>query len=271
MIVDGMNFLHRARAGFQLGDNAVAFNFFRNLRALVEKFEPTRVYFCLEGHPKARHDLLPEYKANRLNEVGSKEDLEMVKFHRQVNEIVMLMATSFPVSLVRHADFECDDVVYNLIKRSSTTTDWVVVSNDSDFTQLLNEFKNVRLYNPMKKEFVEEPDYDYVVFKSLKGDGCDNIPGIPGIGEKTAEAIVNDEEALLTLLADHANADVYTRNYALIKLAEWTDEEAMEMTSSSPSRDWDNVKAKFEEWSFRSLLKEKTWEKFTSTFDPLFG
>lgn len=277
LVIDGANFLHRARAGFNLGEFPVVFNTFRNLRALIEKHAPTRVIFVLEGYPKKRYEMLPEYKANRKI-VGDPEDPEIAKkiaeqrsFFRQADLIVDLLTRHFPISVVRHPDHECDDVIYNLIKRGPTCTEWVVASNDTDFIQLLNEFKNVKLYNPMTKEFVETPDYEYVTFKALKGDGSDNISGLPGIGEKIAGDIVNDPDKLLELFTDPIMAEKFDRNYKLIKFMQWTDEEAMLMTSSSPIQDWEEVSKSFQKWSFKSLLKEETWKKFCETFEPLWG
>jgi 5'-3' exonuclease len=271
LIVDGHNFLHRARSGFQLGPHCVTFNFFRNLRALVERFKPTRLYFSLEGKPKTNLKLLPEYKANRKIEEDTPEFEKMKDFWRQKDLIVDLLSRHFPVSIVHHPDFEADDTIYNLIERSSTAVPWVVVSNDSDFTQLLNEFTHVQVYNPMKKEFFECPDFDYVVWKSLRGDCSDNIPGIPGIGDEKATAIVNDQTALYDLLQVKENADIFTRNHALIAFQRWSDEERILMTSSMPTKDWNVVATKFAEWDFKSLLKEKTWMKFNETIDSMWG
>jgi 5'-3' exonuclease len=268
LVIDGMNFLHRARSGFTLGDHAVRYNFFRNLRALVEQHSPTRVYFVLEGHPKKRYELLPEYKANRKVAVGTPEFEEMKKFHEQVDLAVNLLTQYFPVSVIRHPDYECDDVIYNLIKRSSTTVPWIVVSNDSDFTQLLDEFEHVKLYNPMKKEFVTKCDYDYVTWKALRGDPSDNVPGI--FSDARALELVNDPVALSEVFSNDEHAKAFTRNYALIKFPEWTDDERKLMTSSEPHRDWNAVGTVFSVWEFKSMLKEKYWERFTSTFDSLW-
>jgi 5'-3' exonuclease len=275
LAIDGMNFLHRCRSGFALGDVPVVFNAFRNLRALVEMHSPTRVYFVLEGHPKARHAVLPEYKANRYvdanDPVNEKKIAETKNFFRQVDLIVDLLSKHFPVSVVRHADFEADDTIYNLIKRSTSAVDWIVASNDSDFTQLLGEFPNVRLNNPMLKTFVEEPEYDYVVWKSLRGDGSDNIPGLPGIGDVTATKLVNDPEALTKLFSDPALAELFKKNHFLIKFHTWTDEETMAMTSSSPKKDWYAVSSAFAGWKFQSLIKEPYFRNYKTTFNPLFG
>lgn len=273
LCIDGHNFMHRARGGFQLGDYNIVFNFFRNLRALVEMHQPTRVHFVLEGYPKARYDVLPTYKANRV--VDQLEEPEKYKsladFHRQKELIIDLVVRHFPVTVLRHPDHECDDVIYNLVKRSSSAVPWVIASNDSDFTQILNEYDHVQVYNPITKALVETPAFDYVAWKALRGDGSDNIPGLPGIGDKTADELINDPDRLADLFKDKALAEQFSRNYLLIRFVTWSDEEAMGMTSSSPTEDWETVEAAFNAWGFKSILKEGTWEKFKSTFQPLWG
>jgi 5'-3' exonuclease len=118
---------------------------------------------------------------------------------------------------------------------------------------------------------VQAPPFDYVTWKALRGDGSDNIPGLPGIGDKTAEELVNDPEKLREVFKDKALAEQFNRNYLLIRFHTWSDEDAMKMTCSQPTKDWSAVAAKFEEWLFKSLLKEGTWQKYQATFDPLWG
>ena len=65
LILDGHNLIHRARAGYHRGDHSVTFMFFRSLRPLVEKMNPDKVYFVLEGSPKKRIATDANYKANR--------------------------------------------------------------------------------------------------------------------------------------------------------------------------------------------------------------
>lgn len=276
LCIDGYNFMHRARSGFQLGDHHVTFNFMRNFRALVEKMKPSRVYFVTEGRPKKRLEALPEYKANRVIEDDgtpetSKKIQEIRSFWRQKDDIIHLLESHFPVSVIRHPDFECDDVIHNLIRRSTSAVNWTVVSNDSDFTQLLNRFTNVTLYNPMTKSNVDEPPYDYVMWKALRGDGSDNISGIPGVGDKTAEELVSSPEKLKEFLKDEQKLELFIRNVDLIKFHDWTDEEAMHMTCSEPKKDWDAVAEAFRQRDFKSILKEGTWEKFKGTFENLWG
>jgi DNA polymerase-1 len=271
VIVDGMNFMHRARSGWQMGPAPVVFNFMRNFRALVDELKPDRMYFVLEGKARHRREVFAEYKANRKVEPGSKEAIEREKFFSQVTEVIELLKSNFPISVVRHPHFECDDTVYNLIKRSQPGINWTVVSNDTDFIQLLNEFENVKIWNPMKKAFVKGTEYDYVTWKSLRGDDADNIPGIVGIGDKKAEELARDGDALRQFLGGDSDAnDKFLLNFHLIKFATWTDDEAAEMTTSSPQKNWSPLRSTFEKYGFNSLLKEGAWNKFVGTFDTLW-
>lgn len=270
LIIDGMNFMHRCRAGFQ-APHSIVYNAFRNLRALIEVHAPTRVIFVLEGTPVKRLAISSDYKGTRAVEPGSIKELEMAPFYAQCEVTIDTMKRHFPISVVQHPGFECDDTIYNLIKRSSTAVPWIVASNDTDFIQLLNEFDHVSLYNMMTKEFVDKPAYDYVTWKSLRGDGSDNIKGLPGIGDVTATKLIDDPEALKKLFESNELANQFAKNYSMIKFHTWSNDEAELMNSSSPIRDWNAVEASFAGWGFKSIVKEPYWTRFKVTFDPLFG
>lgn len=272
LCIDFMNQCHRARSGFQMGPAPVVYNFFRQFKALVDEFKPNRIYVVLEGRPVQRYELLPEYKATRKVEESNPKYAELQRFFRQKDEIVELLSTRFPVSVVRHSTSECDDTIYNLIARSSTAVPWTVVSNDTDFIQLIQQYSHVKVWNPIRKEFLEAPiDYDYVTWKALRGDGSDNIPGIPGIGDKTAADIASDPDRLAMFLADPGNASQFSRNHELISFRRWTEEERMEMTSTLPEKNWDDVRAAFDSYGFKSMTKEEAWPKYVGSFESLWG
>jgi 5'-3' exonuclease len=147
-----------------------------------------------------------------------------------------------------------------------------VASNDSDFTQLLNEFPNVRLYDPMNKLFVERPDHDYVVWKALRGDKTDNIPPVEGFNDARAlEAASLQMEDLVELLGDLNLAEQFDRNLQLIKFHDMSGDELQQVSCSTPTRDWDAVIREFESMQFKSMLKDTYWPKFQAVFDPLWG
>lgn len=267
LVIDGMNFIHRSRAGMLIGDNPIVFNFFRSFRAIVDQFKPTRVYFILDGHAK-RKDTTPDYKANRI--IQDEEKLrEMQNVWRQKDIILKLLA-HLPVSVMCHPNHEADDLIYNLLLRSvQKTIPWIVASSDSDFTQLLHSFPHVQLYNPIKKEFVQEPEYDYVTWKALRGDASDNIKGIPGVGDKTATMLATNFENLTKFLEIEEHAKVFLRNAALIEFITFSDDELNEVLSSQPTFNAIELKKEFESYAFNSITNDKSWKKFVDTFSVL--
>lgn len=281
LFIDGHNFMFRARSGFQLGDYNVVYNFFRSLKALIDQFEPTRVYFTLEGHPKRRYEMLPSYKANRhmtIDPNATPEELAAVakrcksdEDYRRQQDVILDVLQNFPINVLRHPDFEADDLIYNVVANASSAIEFVVVSTDTDFIQMLQEFPNVKLYNPVQKKMVSAPGYDYATWKALRGDGSDNIPGLPGIGDKRAQELLDDPTSLRRLFEDKDSSLQFSRNLLLIKFPRWSSEEMMQMTSTTPTRDWDRVRKLFEQWAFKSMLKDAYWCKFQSTFDQLWG
>jgi len=271
LAIDFMNQAHRARSGFQLGPAPVVYNFFRQFKALVDQFKPSRIYIALEGRPVHRYEAMGDYKANRKVEADDPRAKELEKFFKQKDVIVDLLKKHFPVSVVRHPTSECDDTLANLIRRSSSAVPWVLVSSDTDFIQLLQEHDNLRIYNPVQKKFVEAPDYPYITWKALRGDPSDNIPGVPGIGDKTADKLASDPELLAEFITRPEVQPVFTRNYELIQFKEWSPEEVDLMTSSSPTKDWQIVKDVFEGYGFNSMVKDEPWHKFVSSFDNLWG
>lgn len=272
LAIDFMNAAHRARSGFLLGDYPVVYNFFRGLKATIDQFKPTRVYVALEGRPVKRKEMLTEYKANRIVEETDPKYTELQKFFKQKEVIVDLLGSIFPVSVVRHPTSEADDTIANLISNSTSSVPWTVVSTDTDFIQLLQQHNNVKLYNPVKKDYVSAPnEYDYCVWKSLRGDSSDNIPGIPGCGDKTAAKLASDPNELKEYLLRPENSDIFSRNYDLIRFSEWTEEERSLMTSSVPTKNWDVAKQMFSEMGFQSITKDGSWQKFTASFEHLWG
>lgn len=273
MVIDGYNFMHRARGGFNAGDYPVVFNFFRNLRALLERLPSDRILFVIEGVPKARIAAFPEYKANREIDPADAEALaQMASFHRQ-KAIILDLLRYFPITVVRHRDYECDDVIYTIVKNGPASTHYTVVSNDSDFTQMLDQFDNVDIYNPMLKEFVEQTPYDYVLWKALRGDETDNIPSLEaGLGDKTAADLVLTEGAMRDFLAEsEERQERFIRNVELIRLVAVDGDEGEGWESSEPVRAWKTVEAAFNKMQFASILKQPYWDRFVNTFDHLFG
>ena len=262
LILDGYNLLYRARhSRFHKKDvNSIIYAFFRSLRPIIEKMNPDVVSFVLEGYPRWRYDLLPEYKGNR-----KRDDSD--GFSEQKEKIISLLKQCFPLNVLRHPDHECDDVIANLVWQKEDDDECTIVSSDTDFLQL-SSLVGVRIYNPIKKSYFEPTEFDYVAWKSLRGDGSDNIPGFRGIGNKRALMLVENPVKLEEFLQVEDRRLNFERNRDLISLCEIPlFHESIHLYWTEPQ--WDILRTVFTEMKFFSIVNDKSWKKFTETFDNL--
>jgi DNA polymerase I len=261
LLLDGYNLIYRALSGFTKGDNYVVYNFFRGVRPLVDKYKPDIVYFVLEGNPKHRKSLSEgNYKSNRK----SKGD----HFHAQKASIISAVKEYMPFITIRHPDFECDDVIATLAMKHHDIGDkCFIISSDSDFIQLHNVC-DVTLYNPVKKKEIAKPAYDYVMWKALRGDPTDNIPGIPKVGDKTADKLMSNPELLKELLEDPIKRAIFDRNVNLIRLVDLRGaEDEMEINVQKLNKS--GLKDYFNELEFETITREKSWGNYIKTFERL--
>ena len=264
LLLDAYNLIYRARySGMNKGNNSTIFNFFRGIRPLVEKFNPDITYFVLEGRPKKRLEVSPDYKGQRV--YTDKDD-----FNRQRKEIISLVKEYFPFIVVKHDDFECDDIINHIAVNNHKEDRVTIVSSDTDFIQTISE--NINLYNPVQKKFLESTEYDYVLWKSLVGDKSDNIEGFKGIGNKKAQKLLSDSSMLENFLIKENNREIYNRNIFMIKFHELSSNEisTLQLHSLNDKPDWNNLKQIFVDYEFNSMTnKDKTWNNFVNTFNNL--
>jgi 5'-3' exonuclease len=261
LLVDGYNMLHRSRSGWNKGDNPIIYTFFRSFRSVVEKFRPDTVYFVLEGRPVKRLEMMEQYKAQRV--YHDKDD-----FQRQKKIIINTLKTQFPVHVVRHPHYECDDLLANLATVKHVSDECVVVSSDSDFYQLLQTHSKLKIYNPIRKKFIEVPEYDYVTWKALKGDASDNIPGFKGIGNKTASKIALNPDLLREFLECEKRNEKFMLNCEMIRFHDMT-EELDTIEASKCEASWPDVRSEFSKMKFFSITNDNFWPKFVDTFSTL--
>ena len=263
-ILDGYNLLHRARFGMKQGDNHIVYSFFRSLRPLIEEISPDITYVVLEGSPKKRLMLDSEYKANRKIDDDDPRAAEMKEFRRQ-KSIALDVLKSMPIEIVYHPDHECDDVIAHIVTDVHPQDQKVIVSSDTDFLQIFRMNNSVKIYNPVKKSYLAQPEYDYVMWKALRGDKTDNIPGIPGIGDVTAENLTRNPEALRTWIGENPSlVETLKRNISLVSF-EKVDGDKMEI--SHPEVNWEVVYDRFKEMGFWSIINQTSWSKYVKTFD----
>jgi DNA polymerase-1 len=166
-----------------------------------------------------RNKIYPEYKANRDE---TPEDLiPQFPLIRQATE-------AFDIPALELEGYEADDLIaaYTRLARAQGKK-VVIVSSDKDLMQLVGE--GVRMLDPMKGNFIEHKDViekfgvppeKVVDVQALSGDPTDNVPGVPGIGPKTAAQLITEYGDLETLLARAGEIKQPKRREALIENAE---------------------------------------------------
>ncbi len=207
-LIDGNSLLYRAYYAIRGLTNSqgvatnAAFGFLSGLRKLIEQEGPEYfgVVFDSKG-PTFRHSLYHDYKATRK---PMPEDLvpqvQMVKD--------LLKALRIPV--YAKSGYEGDDLLGSLaFQAPSRGVHAVLVSHDKDLYQLVNS--GTSIYHLMKENYLDEkavketfgvrPD-QVVDVLALWGDSSDNVPGVTGIGEKTAKALIIEYDSLDNLLAN---------------------------------------------------------------------
>lgn len=259
LVIDTYNMIHRARHSFIKGEHATIFNFFRSLKHEIVKHNAEKVYVIGEGCPHHRFALNEAYKGTR---VRTKDE----SFSRQKKEILRL-CRKLPITWLKHADYECDDVIAHVCTVKHATDDVTIVSTDTDFIQLL-EAQNVKLWNPIKKKYIDPWPVDYVMWKALKGDTADNVPGVQGIGEKRAFKLMEDLDTLRDFLeADPIRKEAYNSSYMQIKLANIdTTSEGWEVESCNFDESF--LFDKFTEYGFKTIIG-KAWSGWKSTMEKL--
>ena len=270
LLIDGLNSMWRANITFKPGEKkeepsfVMVYNFFRNLRATIEQFDPAKVFFCLEGNNNFRYKIYSEYKANRIIKTGVANEKSTEDFHRQKN-IILDLLHHLPITVVKADEFECDDVIATLADNLKEE-EVIILSNDSDFVQLLQKgYKNLRIYNPFKKDYMVAPDYHYLTWKCLAGDKkTDNIPGL--VGPKKAEKLARDIDEFVKFFDSQENKSNYSLNKSLIELRMVSDES---LQFFDYNINYELLREQFARMDMPSMIEDKYWDRFCKTFSNL--
>lgn len=241
-------------------EDVIVYNFFRNLRPLIELFSPDKCFFVLEGHPQFRYDLYSGYKSDRIIKQASKQGNRGLIF--KAADIIVNLLLNLPITICKANNFEADDTIGSVcenLKDESIT----IVSNDSDHIQLLQRgYSNIKIYNPIKKVFMEAPTYVYIQAKAILGDKSDSIPAL--LTPKKAEACINSPGLFQKFLdSSEENRSNFNRNRSLIEFRKVPEEE---LILQEGLRNYEKLKEEFSKMNFESIINEKSWEKFTTTF-----
>lgn len=277
LIVDGHAFAYRAFFAIRslsspdgAPTNAI-YGFIRMLGRMQAKVRPSHLAVVWDGGlASARTSLHPDYKAQRPEMPHALE--------QQLDQIVAYLQASNIYSLMQDG-CEADDLIAVLTLRAvEAGLEVVIASSDKDFMQLVSD--EVRLLNPGDKSEVlwgaeevraktgVEPT-QIVDWLSLMGDAVDNIPGVPGVGPKTATDLLRqfgsvDElyRRLEEVAQDRLRSSLQTsktavqRNQQLVQLnSEVAHDFSLEKMASQPA-DAAALRPLYTRWGFKSLLRE---------------
>jgi 5'-3' exonuclease len=163
----------------------------------LRELRPQRVVACFDEdwRPAWRVALLPSYKLHRVGETGGDQTPDDLETQVPILESVL---DAVGVARLGVAEFEADDVIGTLAHRHAGPVD--ILTGDRDLFQLVRDDKPVRvIYTVEKFRPVDEaavrtkygiPGRSYGDFAVLRGDPSDGLPGVPGIGAKTAAALI---------------------------------------------------------------------------------
>jgi 5'-3' exonuclease len=173
---------------------------------LVDEYKPTHLVCCWDNdwRPQWRVDLLPTYKAHRVEaEVPGGSDVEEVPDPLQVQiPVIIEVLGAFGITVVGADGYEADDVIGTLATDARMPVE--IVTGDRDLFQLVDDDLGIRvLYtargvgrhekvtNAVVREKYDVNANQYADFATLRGDASDGLPGVAGVGEKTAGTLLN--------------------------------------------------------------------------------
>ena len=197
ILVDGSSYLFRAFHGLppltnsKGQDTGAIYGVVNMLKSLIKQYNPTHMAVIFDAKGKTfRDDIYKEYKANRPpmpDELRS----QIEPLH------TIIKAMGLPV--IVESGVEADDVIGTLAKHATEKgIETLISTGDKDMAQLVNE--HVTLINTMTNQIMDVegvntkfgiPPELVIDFLALKGDKVDNIPGVPGVGDKSAQALLN--------------------------------------------------------------------------------
>ncbi len=216
VLIDGHSILNRAFYGLPdltngegLHTNAV-YGFLTILFKFLEEEEPTYLTVAFDAHaPTFRHEMYADYKGNRK---------PMVDELRQQVPLIKEVLTAMDIRIIEQEGLEADDILGTLSRRcEEKDMDVSIISGDRDLLQLATDKIKIRIPKT-KQGRTEVEDYyaddvvekyhvtpkEFIDVKALMGDTSDNIPGLPGVGEKTATAIIEKYHSIENA---HAHAE----------------------------------------------------------------
>ena len=267
-LVDGSGYIFRAYyalpplsrkdglpTGAVSGFSNMLFKLLEESRSDDSENKPTHFAVIFDSARKNfRNEIYKDYKANRLE---TPDDL-VPQF-----EYIRKAVQAFNLPSIEQLNYEADDLIATYAKQIRNLGAKVtIISSDKDLMQLVS--KNIRLFDPMKSKVIGEKEVmekfgvkpqQVIDVQSLVGDSSDNVPGVPGIGVKTAAELINKYKTLDHLLDKAGEIPQKKRKETLIN----NKKSALISRELVTLKDDVSVKDKIENFSIKEVEKDKLY------------
>ncbi len=286
-LLDGMALLYRAHFALirspiftSSGVNTSAiYGFTNTLLDIIENRKPDYIAIAMDtADPTERHTLFPDYKAQRDD---IPEDIAAAI------PAIDRLADAFRIPVLRYPGHEADDIIGTVARRAEAGgIDTFMVTPDKDFAQLVSD--RIRILKPGRQGSeadildrdrvcetwnIERPE-QVIDILGLWGDASDNIPGVPGIGEKTAKKLIAEYGSIENLLnhldelkgkqkerlAESREAALLARKLVTINTEVPVEESIEDLALREP--DEEKLKPLFVEWEFNTIGKRILGDAF---------
>ena len=287
-LLDGMALIYRAHFALSKSprfttnglNTSAVFGFANTLLDLIKKENPTHIAVVFDtAAPTERHTEYEDYKAHRE---AMPEDLSIAIPY------VFQLIEGFNIPVITKDGYEADDIIGTLAKKAEKEGfDVYCMTPDKDFAQLVSEhifiYKPARMGNDVEimgipevlKKWEIEHVHQVIDILGLWGDAVDNIPGIPGIGEKTAKDLIKRYGSMENIIANShelkgkqkenvenfAEQGLLSKKLATILLDVPVEFNASEFTLDPPSKEL--LEPLFAELEFRTLGKRVFGDQFS--------
>ncbi len=288
-LIDGNSYVYRAFYAIKGLTNSKGFptnaiyGFTNMLLKIIREKKPEGIVVSFDSPaPTERHRLFEAYKAQRPETPG--------ELAQQLPHI-RRMISAFNIKIFEVPGYEADDLLCTIAKRSAAEgVDVFIVTADKDMLQIVDE--KIKIYDPVKDRLLDEA---YVKekfgvepvrvpeFMALTGDAVDNIPGIKGIGEKTAKELLSgfkdlDEllnhpelikkEKLRSLIVENTETVKLSKKLAAVDTSVPVDVDIREFLLKEPN--WSALLPLFREFEFGSLMKLIPSAKSEREYETLY-
>ncbi len=268
LLVDGHSILNRAFYGLPDLTNSkgqhtnAVLGFINMILKVIEEEKPTHLAVAFDLHaPTFRHKMYKEYKGTRK---GMPEEL------RSQVPLMKEMLRNMNVRILELEGFEADDIIGTMsVFGQNNGMDVTILSGDRDLLQLATEKVRIKLPKTKGGKTTVEEYYaddvfnlygvtpkEFIDMKGLMGDASDNIPGVPGIGEKTAGKIIADYKSIENA---YAHIEEIKPKKAMENLKEFYDQAIMSKELATIKLDVP-LNVDFNELSFDSLFTGEAYE-----------